>query len=150
LGGEAYRLSENGTIGSSRTRPAHVLGERSAGLAATRSFRITGSWQAQCRTFGDRVLLRLAFAEGSAELQAPSFPRPSLHLSSQPEPRPSSTEVDDGTRHLRVALLVAAHGIPVAQAQQIGHALGVNQILGSNSRRHGSRLQVLTDAVQRV
>jgi hypothetical protein len=80
-------------------------------------------------------------------LRAAGHPRPRFYLGPQPEPRPASTEVDDGTWHLRVALLVAAHGIPVAQAQQIGHALGVDQILGSNSRGHGSSLQVLTDAV---
>lgn len=69
-------------------------------------------------------------------LDAPSRPRPGLHLGPQPEQGPTDAEINYRTWHLRVPLLVAANGIPMTQSQKLGNALRVDEIIGPNSKRH--------------
>jgi hypothetical protein len=64
--------------------------------------------------------------------------RPPLDVGTQPELDAALTQIDYWLGHIVVPLLVLADGIPVRQAEDVRNTLRVEQILGCNSRCHGS------------
>jgi integrase len=62
--------------------------------------------------------------------------RPTPDLGSQPEPNTPSAEINDRSRHVRVALQIVRDRVPVRQPQDLGHLRGVYQIFGPDSGRH--------------
>jgi hypothetical protein len=69
-------------------------------------------------------------------LEASRCSRPGLHFRPKPKQGPAPAEINYRSRHLRVPLLVAAHGIPVTQPQKVSNTLRVNQVLRTNAGRH--------------
>jgi hypothetical protein len=65
-----------------------------------------------------------------------------LDLGSQPETRPSATEIEDWTRHLGVPLHVLAHGISVSEPQDLSDLVGVDQVIDEHATGHGTSLRV--------
>ncbi len=48
-------------------------------------------------------------------------------------------EHDYGSRHGCVAPLIGAHRVALCETEQIGNALGVDQVLGLNHRSHDKK-----------
>ena len=61
---------------------------------------------------------------------------PAFNLWTQPEHRTTAAEVEDGTRHVRVARLVLADRVPVREPKNLGDVVGVHEIVEGDSSRH--------------
>ncbi len=90
--------------------------------------------------------LALAMASPSEPpigLPVPSAPDPRENLSSQPQARAPGAKVNDRTRHVRIPALVGAHGVPLSEPEDLGHALGVDQVFGADAGSHEQSLHPL-------
>jgi hypothetical protein len=54
--------------------------------------------------------------------------RPTLNLGTEPKLDAALSEIEYRPWHVVVALLVLKHGVAVREAEDFGHALGVDQI----------------------
>ena len=83
-------------------------------------------------------------AVSSATANAGSTPlttsSPTLDFRSQPKHGTTTTEIDDGTRHVLVAGLIFADGVAVGEAKDLGHVAGIDQIVYEYSARHRGEL----------
>jgi|GEM_PF-6475489 len=70
---------------------------------------------------------------------------PSLDVRSEPEARTSWTEIEDWTRHLLVSPLVLADCVSVAQTEDLGYCVRINQVIEHDSSRHAASLRRLAD-----
>ncbi len=61
--------------------------------------------------------------------------RPALELGSQPE-LDAVAELDHGSWHVGIPMLVDADGVPVREPEQIGHSMGVNQVVDVDLPAH--------------
>jgi hypothetical protein len=55
---------------------------------------------------------------------------PREHIRAQPELAPAAAEVDDGTRHVDVTVLVDADVVRMRQTENLGDASCVYQVFG--------------------
>jgi hypothetical protein len=70
---------------------------------------------------------------------------PSLDLGSEPEARPATAKIEDGTRHVRVPVQVLAYGVPVSESEDAGHVVCVDQIIDEHTSSHEASLHVAAD-----
>jgi hypothetical protein len=70
---------------------------------------------------------------------------PSLDLRSEPEARPATAKIKDWARHVRIAVHVEAHGVPVGEAEYPGDVVRVNQIIEKYATGHDRSLHLVTD-----
>ena len=68
-----------------------------------------------------------------------------LNLGLKPDLGAAVAELNHWSWHVAVPVLVDADGIPMCEAEQIGHAVGVKQIIGVDSPAHISRLLPYAD-----
>jgi len=66
--------------------------------------------------------------------------RPSLDLRSEPELDSPFAEIENGSRHVVVPMLVDAHSVPVRQPKHLGDSQRIYQLLDRNLLGHGKRL----------
>jgi hypothetical protein len=91
-----------------------------------------------CRHFG------YSEASGAVIASRVAGRDPSLNLWSEPQSRPTRTEIDRGPGHVHVALLIRTDAISMREPEEIGDALGVDEVLSSHPWRHDRRLRLLT------
>jgi hypothetical protein len=91
------------------------------------------------RVLGDRRLAENEEQGYANRLQSP-VTRPVFDFRPQPKSGPAGPKINHRFGHIRVATLVRADAIPVAEAEQTRHLLSIDQILGSYMRRHSSRV----------
>ena len=65
--------------------------------------------------------------------------RPSLDFRPDPELDSPFAEVENGSRHVVVPMLVDAHSVPVRQPKHLGDSLRIYQVLDCNLLGHGKR-----------
>ncbi len=75
---------------------------------------------------------------------------PLQDLRSQPEPRPTPTEIHHRSRHVGVSLLIGGDRVSVAQAEEIRDTLRIDQVVGVDLRGHVASLHPLTYAAADV
>jgi len=63
-----------------------------------------------------------------------------LDLRPEPELGPTTTEIHDGSGHVHVAVLIDADRVGMGEAEDAGHIMSVDEVFGSNDRRHALRL----------
>jgi hypothetical protein len=68
---------------------------------------------------------------------------PSDDFTSKPELASTLTKVDHGTGHSGVSALVARHGVPLGQSEELRHALRVDDVLCVDEPPHAESLQRL-------
>ena len=61
---------------------------------------------------------------------------PAFDVGLEPDLHAAVAEVEDGSWHIRVPMLVHAHGIAVREAKQLCHAIGVDEIIDVDSLAH--------------
>ena len=61
---------------------------------------------------------------------------PSRDFGLEPHLAATSSEIDDRPWHVWVPALIEGHRVPLRQAEQVRHALGVNQIVGIDLPHH--------------
>jgi hypothetical protein len=71
---------------------------------------------------------------------------PPFHLGTKPQARTTTAKIEDWTRHVRVAVLILAHGVAVGQAEDPGHVASVHEVVNKDSSRHAASLHVTADA----
>jgi hypothetical protein len=54
---------------------------------------------------------------------------PSLDLGSEPETRSTTAEIEDRAWHVRVAMKVLAHGVPVSEPKDPSNVVRVDEIV---------------------
>jgi hypothetical protein len=64
---------------------------------------------------------------------------PSLDFGSEPQLHAASAELDDRPGHVVIAALVQADAVSVGEAQEVGDAVGVGQILRMHERGHDKK-----------
>ncbi len=62
--------------------------------------------------------------------------RPAFDVGLEPDLHAPVAEVENRAWHVRVPMLVDAHGVAVREAKQIGHAIGVDEIVDVDSLTH--------------
>ena len=72
-------------------------------------------------------------------------PSPRFDLWSQPELAAALPKVHDRSGHIRVAVLVGADAVRLAQPQDFGHGSGVDEVFAADGRGHSQSLRLLTD-----
>jgi hypothetical protein len=72
-------------------------------------------------------------------------PCPSFDLWSEPELAAALPQVHDRSGHIRVAVLIGADAVRLAQPQDFGHGSGIDEVLAADGRRHRQSLRLLTD-----
>jgi hypothetical protein len=68
----------------------------------------------------------------------PSFPQvvPPFDFGPKPEQGAVRPEVDDGSRHIRIAALIQADAVGLRQPKDLGHSASVDQVLCTHERAH--------------
>jgi hypothetical protein len=64
--------------------------------------------------------------------------RPACNIWLEPDQDASVAKVEDRPRHIRIPMLVDAHRIPVCKPEQLGHAVGVDEIVDVDSLTHAA------------
>jgi hypothetical protein len=70
---------------------------------------------------------------------------PPLDLRSQPQARPASTEIEDGTGHVGVPVHILADGIAMSEPQDPGNVVRVDQIIDEHPPGHKQSLHLTAD-----
>jgi hypothetical protein len=65
-----------------------------------------------------------------------AFSSPPVNILSNPQLAPSAAKVNHGTRHVRIAPLIQGNGVSMRQAQNLGHALSINQLTWLDASPH--------------
>jgi hypothetical protein len=68
--------------------------------------------------------------------------RPSLNFRPEPELDSSFAEIENGSRHVGISMLVDAHGVSMGQPKHVGNSLRVDQLFDRNLLGHGNRLHL--------
>ena len=70
---------------------------------------------------------------------------PPLDQRPQPEGRPARPEIEDGPWHVWIPALVLTHGVAVAQPEDPGNVVSVDEIVDQNSSWHIASLRLSAD-----
>jgi hypothetical protein len=70
---------------------------------------------------------------------------PSLDLWTQPQAGTARSEVEDWPRHVGIPPLVLADRVAVAQPEDLGDVVSVDEVVDDNSPRHASSLRPVAD-----
>jgi hypothetical protein len=62
--------------------------------------------------------------------------RPEFDVGLEPDLHPSVAEIEHRPWHVRIPVLVEAHGVAVGKAEQVGYAVGVDEIIDVDSLAH--------------
>jgi hypothetical protein len=63
---------------------------------------------------------------------------PVPHLRLQPQLNAAAADFNDRARHIGISTLVGVDGIPVTKAQELSHALSVDQVFSPNKGSHAT------------
>ena len=70
---------------------------------------------------------------------------PAFNIWLEPDQHASVAEVENGARHIRIPVLVDAHGVAVREAKQLRHTSSVDEIVDVDSLAHSPRLLSYAD-----
>ena len=63
---------------------------------------------------------------------------PALDLRTKPKARPAGAEVENRSRHVRIATLVLADGVALCQPEDASDLVGVDEVLKDDASGHES------------
>lgn len=69
---------------------------------------------------------------------------PLLNLIPKPQAGSTAASLHDGPRHVGIPPKVSADAVALSESEHRGDFLGINQVFGSDSRRHTLSLRRLT------
>lgn len=73
---------------------------------------------------------------------------PVRDLRAKPEFHAAFAEIYDGAGHVGIAVLVDAHGVVARDAEDLGDAVSVNEIVNDNRPRHALQITSVLGSVQ--
>jgi len=73
---------------------------------------------------------------------------PVLDLGTQPELHTALTKVDHRARHIRVTVLVDAHGVVTRHAKDFGDAVSVKKVIDDDGPRHAPEITSVLGSVR--
>jgi hypothetical protein len=62
--------------------------------------------------------------------------RPAFDVGLEPDLDPSVAKIEDRPWHVRISVLVDAHGVAVGKPKSIGYAVGIDEIVDVDSLTH--------------
>lgn len=76
--------------------------------------------------------------------------RPILDLGSQPQARPTWSQIDNGPWHIGIAPRIGTHAVRVRQSEYFSDAICIDEIFGIHLRRHPGSLNRSTSRFEDV
>ena len=64
--------------------------------------------------------------------------RPENYLAPEPHLAATASKIDDGTRHVRMTVLIQRHRVALRQTENPGYSLGVHEVVDINLPSHTS------------